>query len=132
MAKSIDFVALSVLFLMVFSVPAYAIGNAEGGINVDADLGEVEVETEVEAETEIEGSAGGDLRAQMKSRILAKRNELKVQYRERNCEDFDEKGERIKCRLVAGNYVAPSGTVPEACRLAENRGRCVALYNECS
>jgi hypothetical protein len=89
--------------------------------------------TEIDANSQ---SRDSNLRAQAKTAVelareqfAAKKAQIKSEFQNKNCENLETKNERIKCRLVKGEeYLAPAGTIPEACKLAENQERCVALY----
>ena len=69
-------------------------------------------------------STGGEVssdRAEVRSADV--RNERAVVD---DCENVNIRKDRIKCRL---ENRPERSSVPESCRTAENRGRCVALYN---
>lgn len=77
------------------------------------------------AALEAKNRAKIEAREQYKKRL----ENFRKDYAAKNCENLDTKEERIKCRFILGeNYTAPEGTIPEACRLAENQDRCKALY----
>ena len=114
---AVMFLLSLVLFSLVFSVGA--IGSSTG-LDDGADEADDGVDMVV--------NPASDLTP--RERIIAKRNELKEVYREKDCESYETKRERIKCRLTHGDdYETPAGTIEETCRVADNTARCNALYS---
>jgi hypothetical protein len=55
--------------------------------------------------------------------------ELRDAFSDVNCEELEDRKERIRCRLARGeDYRAPDGNIPEACKNLKTRGQCIALY----
>ena len=104
--------------LIFFSIPIFAIGSSEGVRKVNKSE-----ENSVVRERISEGLT------ETKEKFAERRAELKEQLKNKACEQINERSERIRCRLYKEDYEASEDTIPEACRLAENRGRCVALYS---
>ncbi|MBS3099367.1 hypothetical protein J4462_04085 [Candidatus Pacearchaeota archaeon] len=120
-------IALFFLMLMIFAFPVYGAGTSTG-TNARTDAVDDSVVNDSDDQV-VDSSSPQSARRQAN---MAKKAEIRQQYRDKNCESVDTRRERIKCRLARGkDYTASAGTVPEACRLneEENKGHCVALYN---
>ncbi len=113
-------VAFFLLMLLTFSVGA--ISNSE---NPNSESTPSIRSQTIDAVSE----ASRVVQEEAQNRFNQKREELRRQYAMRNCEEYEERADRIKCRFILGEeYRAPEGIVPEACRLSENQDRCKALY----
>jgi len=124
------FASLFILLGIAFVVSVIAAGTSEGGdlnntnitinnTNNNATVNNTRDDDREENETDDDENKtrGG--------------NRSRYEYEKRNCETFNSTNERLRCRIIQGeNYTAPSGNIPEACRLnnTEIKGRCVAFY----
>ncbi len=62
-----------------------------------------------------------------------RRNRGRGKYLGKECDDFEKRKDRIKCRIIQGeNYTAPTESLPEACKLENEtlKGTCMAFYRK--
>jgi hypothetical protein len=143
MYKVNKLMSISVIFLIILSIGVYAAGsstgaesenkrddalNSDGGDTVRSDrtVGILKIPERTKIVDRIRERTQTAI-----DKRIERRTELKTAYADSDCEEFDDRKERIRCRLVHGEeYKSPEGNVPEACKVSgEKVGHCVALYS---
>src|SRR3989344_214468 len=121
MKKELRFNAIFIVSILFLSIFVSAISTGEGGSNTSD-------------EDNNSNLTSNTTREETNRTVNKTRTQIRKlpELRDYNCEDFDERSDRIKCRLInrelAKRYNENNNIIPEACKLAENKGRCVALY----
>jgi hypothetical protein len=114
--------------LLVSSMFVYAAGSSSGGSSSSSSDTDTNIENDASV-TNSDDDSSTDV-VSTRSSFATKRTQLREKYEDYDCEQYDIRLERIKCRLAHGkDYIAPQGTVPEACKLTANTGRCVSFYS---
>lgn len=128
-------VALFLVMIMIFTFPVYGAVHSDEDDSLTDTVDNDDSLTDAADDTTTDDNAVDQ--AGRRKRITAtdrevyanKKRALREQYTGTDCENPQNRAKRIKCRLAKGDSLAPANTVPEACRLADNRGRCVSLYS---